>query len=106
MGTVSGTYRIMTASLASAKISIPAQVYTGKPIKPGKDAITVTVNGQKLSPEDYEIVGYSNNVTKGKAKVTIRGCGNFGGLKTQNFTIKAKVMTWWKKRKASRIQGN
>ncbi len=98
-GTVSGTYKIMTASIASAKVTVPAQTYTGKPIVLAKDKITVSIKGQRLNANDYEIVGYSNNVAKGTAKVTIRGIGNYGGLKTQSFTIKAKGLTWWKKLK-------
>ena len=48
-----------------------------------------------LEPEDYEITGYSNNINKGTAKLTIQGIGNYGGTKTVNFTIKAKSIFWW-----------
>ena len=94
-GTVSGTYRIVTANISSAKVTIPAQVYTGKPITPTKKDISVVVKGTRLNEDEYEIVGYSNNINKGTAKVTIRGTGNYGGLKTESFKIKAKGFTWW-----------
>ena len=47
------------------------------------------------NPNGFVIVGYSNNVNKGTAKVTIRGTGNYGGFKTQSFKIKAKGFRWW-----------
>lgn len=95
-GTVQGTYRITAASIAKAKVSIKDQTYTGKAIK--LDTITdpqvvyVEVNGTPLKPEEFEIVesSYSNNINKGKAKVTIRGLGNYGGTKTVTFKIKGK----------------
>ena len=94
-GTVSGTYRIVTANISSAKVTIPTQVYNGKPITLAKKDISLAIKGTKLSEDDYEIVGYSNNINKGTAKVTIRGTGNYGGLKTQTFKIKAKGFKWW-----------
>ena len=48
-----------------------------------------------LEDSDYEIVSYENNINKGKAKVTIKGVGNYGGTKTITFTIKAKGLLWW-----------
>ena len=94
-GSVSGTYRIITASISSAKISIPVQTYTGGPITLGKDDIKVSIKGQRLASSDFEIVSYTNNIKKGTAKVTIRGLGNYGGLKTQTFKIKEKGFIWW-----------
>lgn len=89
------TYKIIEKSIASAKVSIPVQVYTGKPIILNKKDISVSIKGQKLNDTDYEIVSYTNNTQKGTAKVTIRGVGNYGGLKTQTFKIKAKGFKWW-----------
>lgn len=95
-GTAQGTYRITTSSIAKAKVSIKDQTYTGKAIKLDTTAdpqvIYVEVNGTPLKPEEFEIVEstYSNNVNKGKAKVTIRGLGNYGGTKTVTFKIKGK----------------
>lgn len=95
-GTVQGTYRITAASIAKAKVSIKDQTYTGKAIKldttTDPQVVYVEVNGTPLKPEEYEIVegSYSNNVNKGKAKVTIRGLGNYGGTKTVTFKIKGK----------------
>lgn len=89
-GTVSGTFRIVPASISSAKVTIPVQVYTGKAITLNPSDIQVVIDGTTLPITEYEIVGYSNNVNKGTAKVTIHGCGNYGGTKTVSFKIRGK----------------
>ena len=94
-GTASGTYRIIKANISSAKVTIPTQVYTGKRITLSENDIKVVIKGKRLQADDYEIVGYANNINKGTAKVTIRGTGNYGGLKIQPFKIKAKGFRWW-----------
>lgn len=89
-GTATGEYSIVQADIARAKVTVPTMTYTGKPVEPGKQAITVTLNGIPLSSDEYEIVGYSNNLNKGTAKLTIRGRGSYGGTKTVSFKIKGK----------------
>ena len=92
-GTASGTYRIGRASLANAKVTIPTQTYTGKAIEPKETEITVVLNGMVISPQDYKIISYTNNVNKGTAKLTIQGQGeNYGGTKTVSFKIKSKSL--------------
>ena len=93
--TVQGEYRITKASITSAKVQIPTQIYTGEEICPDKDEITIKVGKATLEDTDYEIVNYENNISKGKAQVTIKGVGNYGGTKTITFTIKAKGFLWW-----------
>ena len=93
--TIQGEYRITKASITSAKVQIPAQIYTGEKICPDKNEITIKVGKVTLDDTDYEIVSYENNISKGKAKVTIKGVGNYGGTKTITFTIKAKGFLWW-----------
>lgn len=94
-GTFTGTYRIVAADIKSARVTIPAQIYTGSEIRPDKTQMTVKVSKVELSAEDYDILSYSNNVKKGKASVTIKGKGNYGGTKTVKFTIRAKGFLWW-----------
>lgn len=96
-GTVSGEYRITKSNIASAKVTIPAQTYSGVPITLSKDKITIKVGNDTLTSDDFEIVegSYKNNVKKGTASLTVRGLGNYGGTKTINFTIKAKTFMWW-----------
>jgi hypothetical protein len=45
-----------------------------------------------LKDSDFEIVGYSKNIKKGTAKVTIRGKYPYGGTKTVNFKIIARPL--------------
>ncbi len=95
-GTLDGEYRLIKRSIGSAKVTIPAQIYTGNPITPRMNDIKVTYGKETLGKDDYEIIGYSNNVKKGNAYLTIRGIGNYGGTKKIKFTIKAKGFLWWK----------
>lgn len=92
-----GQYRITAADIAKAKVTIPAQTYSGSEITLDKSQLTVKIGQTILLPEDYEIEedSYTNNVKKGNASVTIRGVGNYGGRKTVKFKIKAKSMLWW-----------
>ena len=94
-GTFTGTYRITKADIKSAKVIIPKQVYTGNEITLDKSQITVKLSGVTLKPDDYEIIRYADNVKKGNASVTIKGKGNYGGVKTVKFTIGAKGFLWW-----------
>ena len=88
------TFRYVAADLAKAKVTVAARTYTGKAVEPDKDDITVKVGNVVLKKTDYEIIGYSNNVKKGTAKVTIRGIGNYGGEKTVTFKITNKNMNY------------
>ena len=94
-GTFKGTFRIIKADIKSAKIEIPTQTYTGDTITPDKKQIKVTLAGKKLRDEDYDIVLCTDNVQKGKASITLKGMGNYGGTKTVKFTIGAKGFLWW-----------
>lgn len=89
-GTVHGTYRIVQADISGAKVAIEPQEYTGRSIRPKKSQIQVTLKGVLLRNDDFEIVGYENNVKQGNAKITIRGVGSYGGTKTATFKIKKK----------------
>ncbi len=92
---ISASYRIVKASISSAKVKVPTQQYNGKEICPGKDEITVTVGKTKLTADDYQIIEYKNNRNKGTAQLIIEGVGNYGGRKTVNFAIQARKLLWW-----------
>ncbi len=94
-GQLKGRYRIVWSDISKAKITIPAQIYTGEEIRPGQDVLQVKLGGVSLWETDYEIVEYRNNIKKGKASVTIKGIGNYGGTKTVQFTIRPKTIFWW-----------
>lgn len=89
-GTVYGTYRIVQADIAKAKVSVNPQQYTGKKVRPKQSQMQVVLNGVMLGKDDYEIVGYENNINQGNGKVTIRGKGSYGGTKTVTFKIGKK----------------
>ena len=102
-GEVTGDYRITKASIASATVQgIGAQTYTGKEITFEPKNITVKEKGDVLKPYDestkkgdFIIKGYTNNLNKGTATVTIEGVGDYFGTKTISFKIKAKGFFWW-----------
>ena len=60
------------------------------------EAVTVEmkVKGkwEEIDKSCFEITGYTNNVKKGTAKLTIHGTGEYGGSKTVSFRINAKPM--------------
>lgn len=98
---VSTIIRCTKKSIASASVTIPNQVYTGKAVEPGKynadtnpNGIKVKVSGKYLETSDYEIVSYTNNVLTGSASVTIKGVGEYGGVKTVKFKIVPKAIKW------------
>lgn len=94
-GTISGEYRITKADIGKAAVKATDQIYTGSPIEPDKSDLEVKLNGKRLGNECFEIVKYDRNVNKGKASVTIKGVGNYGGLRTVNFTIRSRGFLWW-----------
>ena len=74
-------------------MTIPVQTYTGKEITLDPADLQVVVDGTPLQTTEYEIVGYSNHVNKGTAKVTIHGLHNYGGTKTVSFKIRGKGLS-------------
>ena len=68
------------------KLSRESFNYDGKAKKP---AVKVTYGGKKLKKDrDYKVF-YKNNVRRGRASVTVEGCGDFRGSKvTKKFRIK------------------
>ncbi len=87
VGQIEGVYRIVKGSIANAKVTVIDQEYTGREVQPGKSQITVVVGDTTLAPTDYEIVGYSKNVSTGTATITLRGAGDYGGTVTAKFKI-------------------
>lgn len=98
-GTISAEFRIIEPkyNIAKARITVTPKTYTGKEIELQKSDIKLElrVDGEwkTLTDDQYEILGYSNNINKGKkAKVTIHGLAPYGGTKAFNFEIKAQSM--------------
>ena len=71
--------------------SIPAQNYTGSALKP---TVTIEDQGKTLTlGTDYTLY-YTNNTSPGTANVTIVGKGNYTGVRSLTFSIKAKYI-WY-----------
>lgn len=97
-----GRYNIVKADISKARMTVDAQVYSGKPICPVKtepnpqdsNKPVIKLSGA-ITTDDYEITGYSNNINKGTATVTVRGVGNYGGTRKITFKIGTKKLLWW-----------
>lgn len=79
-------------AIKSAKLdknNMKDHFYTGALVEIDPSELIVMAGGARLTSDDFEIIGYSNNVKKGTAKVTIRGKGKYSGVKTISFKIKA-----------------
>ncbi len=92
-GTAMASFRCVKSSIDKASIKVKSKQYTGQAVELNADDITMKVKVITLtSGVDYEIVSYLNNQKKGTAKVTLRGKGNFGGVRTVSFSIKAGLI--------------
>lgn len=100
-GSTSTSFRIlakgMSISKASARVNTKVY-YTGEEIELTEKDFTVKLGGATLTENDFEIIGYSNNIKKGTAKVTIRGKGKYGGTKQVSFKILSQNMQWWSRK--------
>lgn len=94
-GIIKGEYRVVKYDISKASVTIPKKDYTGDEVTLSKGEIRIKIGNKTLTTEDFEIVSYSDNVDRGRAKVTIRGLGDYGGTKTVRFTIKSKLLEWW-----------
>lgn len=99
-GKITFTYRIISANVSSASVSIAKDSnlkngldYTGKARYIKKSDLVVRFGKNTLTANDYDIVNYQNNVKKGKATITIKGKGNYGGTKKYTFKINPKTIT-------------
>ena len=95
--TLSTTYRIIKASIQSAKLKASSKVYqNGRQVTLAPEDIRLTLNGTELvHGTDYLIDehSYANNTKKGKASVILRGIGtNYGGQRKITFHITSKPL--------------
>lgn len=85
--TLSATYRISGLNIAKAKITVSNEYYTGNEVTLDNSQIKIVYGNRYLSENDYEIVGYKNNIKAGNAVVTLRGLGDFYGTVDVEFII-------------------
>lgn len=96
----SAVYRIVAADFTKVKVKVVTKTYQdGRPVVLEGDDLTLTMSGVAdplVSGKDYMIKeeSYVNHTRKGRAKVTLKGIGNYGGEKTITYTIGAKKL-WW-----------
>lgn len=80
-----------TKSIAKAVVrGISDKNYTGTKIKPN---LVVKLNGTTLEEDVDYTVSFENNKNVGKAKITIKGSGDYTGTITRYFYIKPKATT-------------
>lgn len=99
---ISADYRIVAADIAKARIAVQTKEYrNGRPVTLTENDLKITISGSTEPLQygvDYTIdeSTYAKNVNKGKATVTVRGLGNYGGEKKITYTITTKKLSWWK----------
>ncbi len=96
------SYRVksMPQSIRGAKVTYVGDRISyrgGAPVTIDASELLVTLKKVRLNGSpgdnvcaDYEIIDFTANSAKGKAKVTIRGKGNYTGTKTVTFTIEPR----------------
>jgi uncharacterized protein YjdB/uncharacterized protein YkwD len=92
---ITGSYRIYEKGIDKMKVVIDSSFYTGRPVEPGKDKIHIYASAADAKKgieignagDYYQILGYSNNIKAGTAKITLRGRGLLGGTKIYTFKI-------------------
>lgn len=98
-GVISEMYRITEQSIASAKITVKDQIYTGSDITVDSSKMTVKIGKDTVLTEGTDFVidawSYQNNIKQGTASFAIKGIGNYGGTKKATFKIKTKDFKWW-----------
>ena len=83
------SFDIKSKALVASNISdIPAQSFTGSPLKP---SVTVKDGNKVLELKTDYTVSYTNNTNIGTATATISGKGNYSGKVEKTFTIAQKV---------------
>lgn len=93
---ITGSYHIYSINLSKLTILIDSQEYTGEEVELSADDIHVYATkedakqGKEIAEPCYEIVGYSNNIKAGMAKVMLRGMGDYGETRTYSFKITKK----------------
>ena len=77
-------------NLSKAKLTVKAQVYTGKALKP---AVKVVLKGKTLKKGTDYTVSYKGNKAIGTAAVTVKGKGNYTGTAKTTFNINPKAVS-------------
>ena len=94
---VTASYRIFSRNISTLTVKIDPMTYTGTETEPGSADIHVYLSAKdaksgsgELGDSVYTIIGYSNNIKAGNGRVTLRGLGDYGGLRTCTYKIVKK----------------
>lgn len=98
-GTVTANFRIVDKAklitTSAIKIdAIPGQTYTGSALEPALHIVDKSNKNQEVTLEKgthYEVT-YRNNVSVGKATVTVKGIGSYAGSKDLTFKIGKRAL--------------
>lgn len=94
-------YQVLSNSIEASNCTfvIKDQTYTGKAIifNASNEVVSSQITGnmslgdgtsrELVLGEDFEVIGYKNNLKPGEATITIKGIGDFTGTKKLTFTI-------------------
>lgn len=87
------TCTVNAKSLTGAAVSVSGEyTYDGSEIVPDSENVTVTLDGEPLTADDYTL-SYENNTDAGTATVKATGKGNYSGTATGSFTINKATPT-------------
>ena len=92
-GTISGRYRISEKGylLSSATVLVDSRIsYSNGEVFISKDDLTVIMNGQVLSSNDYKIKSLRSNAERGNAILVLEGRGDYAGTRQVCFSIMAQ----------------
>jgi hypothetical protein len=82
-------FTIVPANIVAAKAApVADRAYTGEALTPG---VSLTYNGMTLKEGTDYTLAYEDNTAPGRARITVKGKGNYGGAKTLTFTITGSV---------------
>lgn len=98
-GTVTANFRIVDKAklitTSAIKIdAIPGQTYTGSALEPALHIVDKSNKNQEVTLEKgthYEVT-YRNNLSVGKATVTVKGIGSYAGSKDLTFKIGKRAL--------------
>lgn len=83
--------QVTSVVLNKRAVTVPKYFeYSGKDVMLEKDWLIVKAGKTILNSNEFEIIGYVNNIQKGTATVIIQGSGEFGGIKMLKYKIKTK----------------
>ena len=90
---VSLAFTVDPKSLDGAQVQVTGEyTYDGTEQQPSGNDVTVTLDGEPLTADDYTL-SYTNNTDAGEATVTATGKGNYSGTATGSFTINKATPT-------------